>query len=52
MTIWVYKFEDGTVLELYKNGLSAAEIFKLQEVHGKNVERSFYETARHSKRAN
>lgn len=52
MTIWVYKFEDGTTLELYKNGLSAVEIWKLQELHGKNVVRDFYEIARNGKRVN
>ena len=35
MTIWIYTFEDGTRLELLNNGLSTAEVWKLQELHGK-----------------
>ena len=35
MTIWVYTFEDGTVLRLYQDGLSTIEVWKLAEIHGK-----------------
>ena len=34
-TIWIYKFEDGTVLKLCENGLSVDELWKMQELHGK-----------------
>lgn len=34
-TIWVYTFEDGTILRLLGIGLTAEEVFKLQEIHGK-----------------
>lgn len=44
MTIWIYEFEDGTKLELLNNGLSNAEVWKLEELHGKVKVR--YETTR------
>ena len=31
--VWVYTFEDGTVLKLIDAGLTTAEICKLQELH-------------------
>ena len=37
MTVWVYVFEDGTNLRLLENGLSVAEVWKLEELHGKVV---------------
>lgn len=33
MMVWVYTFEDGTVLKLIDAGLTTAEIYKLQELH-------------------
>ena len=33
--IYVYTFEDGTVLKLIDVGLSIEEVWKLQELHGK-----------------
>lgn len=33
--IFKYTFEDGTVLKLLDVGLSVAEVWKLQELHGK-----------------
>lgn len=33
--IFIYKFEDGTVLRLLNVGLSVAEVWKLEELHGK-----------------
>lgn len=35
MKVWIYTFEDGTVLKLLDIGLSVEEIWKLQELHGK-----------------
>lgn len=35
--IFTYRFEDGVVLKLYNVGLSGAEVFKLEELHGKCV---------------
>ena len=35
MTIWVYTFEDGTILRLFNAGLSTDEVWKLAELHGK-----------------
>lgn len=32
---FVYTFEDGTVITLVNTGFSAAEVWKLQELHGK-----------------
>ena len=32
---YIYTFEDGTVLKLLNVGLSVAEIWKLEELHGK-----------------
>lgn len=37
MTIWIYRFDDGTKLELLNVGLSIAELWKLQELHGNVV---------------
>lgn len=34
---WVYEFEDGTILKLVNVGLSAREVWKLEDVHGKLV---------------
>jgi hypothetical protein len=34
-TLWIYEFEDGTVLKLLDEGLSAEEVWKLAELHGK-----------------
>lgn len=34
MVVWVYRFEDGTVLKLLDAGLTIAEICKLQDLHG------------------
>ena len=34
-TIWVYTFEDGTVLKVLDNGLSTEEVIHLQKLHGK-----------------
>lgn len=34
MMVWVYTFEDGTVLKLLEVGLSTEEVWKLQELHG------------------
>lgn len=34
-TVWVYTFEDGTILRLFNVGLSADEVWKLAELHGK-----------------
>ncbi len=36
--IWIYLFKDGTKLELLNNGLSLAEIWKLEEIHGELTE--------------
>ena len=33
--IYKYTFEDGTILRLIDVGLSVAEVWKLQELHGK-----------------
>ena len=33
--IYIYTFEDGTVLTLLNVGLSVAEVWKLEELHGK-----------------
>lgn len=33
--IFKYTFEDGTVLKLLDIGLSVAEIWKLEELHGR-----------------
>lgn len=33
--IYIYAFEDGTVLTLLNVGLSVAEVWKLEELHGK-----------------
>ena len=33
--IYTYTFQDGTVLKLIDTGLSLAEIWKLEEIHGK-----------------
>ena len=33
--IYKYTFEDGTVLRLLDIGLSIAEVWKLEELHGK-----------------
>lgn len=35
--VYQYNFADGTVLKLTENGLSLAEIWKLEELHGKCV---------------
>lgn len=32
---YIYKFEDGTVLTLVNNGFSTAELWKMQDLHGK-----------------
>lgn len=32
---YIYTFEDGTVLTLLNVGLSVAEVWKLEELHGK-----------------
>ena len=32
---YIYTFEDGTVLKLLNVGLSVAEVWKLEELHGK-----------------
>ena len=32
--IWIYKFEDGTQLNLLNTNLSAEEFIKLQDLHG------------------
>ena len=32
--IYKYTFEDGTVLRLFDIGLSVAEVWKLEELHG------------------
>lgn len=34
-TVWIYTFEDGTILRLFNVGLSADEVWKLAELHGK-----------------
>lgn len=34
-TIFIYKFEDGTVLKLVDSGLTAREVFALESIHGK-----------------
>lgn len=34
MMVWVYTFEDGTILKLLDAGMTIAEIWKLQELHG------------------
>lgn len=34
-TLWVYTFADGTILRLFNVGLSADEVWKLAELHGK-----------------
>ena len=33
--IFKYTFEDGTILRLLDVGLSCAEVWKLEELHGK-----------------
>jgi hypothetical protein len=33
--IFKYTFEDGTILRLVDVGLSVAEVWKLEELHGK-----------------
>lgn len=33
--IYIYTFEDGTVLKLLDAGLSVEEVWKMQELHGK-----------------
>ena len=33
--IYMYAFEDGTVLTLLNVGLSVAEVWKLEELHGR-----------------
>ena len=39
--IFIYTFEDGTILKLLDVGLSCEEVWKLQELHGKcKAERS------------
>ena len=35
MTIWIYKFDDGTTLKLFDNGLSTEELWALKPIHGK-----------------
>lgn len=35
VTVWVYTFTDGTVLQLLQNGLSVAEVRALEPIHGK-----------------
>lgn len=40
--IWIYSFEDGTTIKLLNEGLSTAEIWKLQEMHGGCVIRYEY----------
>lgn len=34
MMVWVYTFDDGTILKLLEVGLSTEEVWKLQELHG------------------
>ena len=38
--IYIYAFDDGTVLTLLNVGLTVAEVLKLEELHGKcrNIE--------------
>lgn len=33
--IYIYTFEDGAILKLLNVGLSAEEVWKLEELHGK-----------------
>lgn len=33
-TVWIYIFDDGTVLRLLDVGLSVEEVWKLQLIHG------------------
>lgn len=35
MTIFIYEFADGTVLKLIDYGFTAAEVFALEDIHGK-----------------
>lgn len=37
MTIYEYKFQDGTTFKLLDAGFSGNEIFKLSDLHGKIV---------------
>lgn len=41
--VWVYTFEDGTVLKLLDNGLTTEEVILLQKVHGKAHLKCCYE---------
>ena len=34
MTIWIYSFEDGTVLKLIDIGFSTGELWELKKIHG------------------
>ena len=54
MTIFEYKFQDGTTFKLLDAGFSGNEIFKLSDLHGKVIcIRSYpYETAEGNKRWN
>ena len=33
--IFKYTFEDGTILRLFDSGLSVAEVWELEKIHGK-----------------
>jgi len=37
MTIYEYKFQDGTTFRLLDAGFSGNEIFKLSDLHGKVI---------------
>ena len=37
MIIFVYSFEDGTILRLIDQGLTLREVFALESIHGKCV---------------
>ena len=40
--IYEYTFADGEVFQLYDKGLSVADIWKLEEIHGECIENKMY----------
>lgn len=44
MTVFVYEFEDGNIYKLIGVGLSANDIWKLEEIHGKLKEKRSEQT--------
>ena len=38
MNYWIYVFADGNRYELIGSGFSAADVIKLEEIHGKCID--------------